>query len=236
MIFAAGLGTRLNEETATKPKALVKIGDKTFLQNAIEKLKDEGVDKIIINTHHFAEQVISFLDEHDFGIQIKISDESEQLLDTGGGLKKAAPLFSKHEPVLIYNVDVISNLQVKKVLNMHNESGAMATLVVRNRETQRYLKFDRDKNLVGWLNKKTGATKISKPENFDEATEMAFSGIHVINPEILTLMPTKKKFPILDFYLDLAKSEIIKGYFDTSDLWMDVGKPHELKRARELFT
>lgn len=236
MIFAAGLGTRLKEETVTKPKALVQIGKNTFLQNAIEKLKSEGVTSIVINVHHFAEQIISFLDEHDFGIQIEISDESEQLLDTGGGLKKAASLFSPKEPVLMYNVDVISNLSLKQVLNVHIESGALATLVVRNRETQRYLKFDSDNNLVGWLNKKTNVKKISRQENFETATEMAFSGIHVVSPEIFCFMPGKEKFPIMDLYLELAKSKTIKGYFDTSQLWIDVGKPLELKRARELFS
>ncbi len=235
MLFAAGLGTRLQNETANKPKALVEIGGKTLLQHAIEKLKAHGIKEIVLNVHHFADLVIDFIESRDWGIPIYISNESDKLLETGGGLKKAAPFFADNSPILIYNVDILSSLNLRKLKETHLKSGALATLVVRQRETQRYFKFDANKNLVGWLNKKTGETKISRSENFENATEMAFSGIHIIQPELLNLMPTEDRFSIVKVYLELAKTHEIKGYFDSSDLWIDVGKPEQLAQARELF-
>lgn len=236
MIFAAGLGTRLNDETLNKPKALVDVGGKTLLQHAIEKLKNEGVSEIVINVHHFSNLVISFLNNSDFGIKIHVSDETEKLLDTGGGLKKAAGFLAGDEPILIYNVDIISNLSLQLLLEEHLNSNSLVTVAVRKRETQRYFKFDKNKQLVGWINKKTGETKISRPENFETAVEMAYSGIHIIQPEIFSLMPENDRFSITDFYLELAKTNSIKGYFDDSELWMDVGKPEQLEEARRLYS
>jgi NDP-sugar pyrophosphorylase family protein len=236
MVFAAGLGTRLKEETQNKPKALVKIDGKPLLQHAIEKLKKEGFSEVVVNVHHFSELVIEFLNANDFGIPVHISDETDKLLDTGGGLKKAASFLNADEPVLIYNVDVISNLKLQNLIEYHNNAGALATLVVRDRKTQRYFKFDREKRLVGWLNKKTGEKKIAISENFEQSSGMAFSGIHVVSPEIFKLMPDKDRFSITDFYLELTKNHLIKGYFDESEIWMDVGKPEELARAKQLFT
>lgn len=235
MLFAAGLGTRLQGETADKPKALVKIGGKTLLERAIKKLKNEGVQEIVVNVHHFADLVIDFINSRNWGLPIHISDERHKLLETGGGLKKAAHYFSDDSPILIYNVDILSNLDLQLLKEEHLNSGALATLVVRNRETQRYFKFDSDKNLVGWINKKTNESKISRPSNYATATEMAFSGIHIIQPELLKLMPDEDRFSIVKVYLELAKTREIKGYFDTSDSWIDVGKPVQLAEARELF-
>lgn len=235
MLFAAGLGSRLLTETANKPKALVKIGQKTLLQLAVEKLKEFGITEIVVNVHHFALQISEFFQIHDFGITIHLSDETEKLLETGGGLKKAAPILRGNEPILIYNVDILSNIDLSAVIREHSNSGALATLVVRNRETQRYFKFNHNKQLVGWINKKTGETKISKPEDFSSALEMAFSGIHIIQPYFFNYLPEKDRFSITDLYLELAKTQLIKGYFDESDLWMDVGKPEQLEEARKLF-
>jgi len=236
MIFAAGLGTRLNNETLNKPKALVDVGGKTLLHRAIEKLKNEGVSEIVINVHHFSNLVISFLNNSDFGIKIHISDETEKLLDTGGGLKKAAGFLAGEEPILIYNVDIISNLSLQLLLEEHLKSNSLVTLAVRKRETQRYFKFDENKQLAGWINKKTGETKISRLANFEKAVEMAYSGIHIIQPKIFSLMPETDRFSITDFYLELAKTHSIKGYFDDSELWMDVGKPEQLEEARRLYS
>ena len=211
MVFAAGLGTRLLEETSDKPKALVKIGGKPLLQHAIEKLKNEGISEIVVNVHHFSELVIQFISESNFGIPVHISDESKKLLDTGGGLKKAAQYFNDNSPVLLYNVDILSNLNLQSLKNEHLKSGALATLVVRNRVTQRYFKFDSEKHLVGWLNKETRETKISIPENFEDSVEMAFSCISIIQPEFFNLMPDEDKFPITNFYLELAKNHLIKA-------------------------
>ena len=235
MIFAAGLGTRLNTETTNKPKALVEVGGKPLLQHAIEKLKNEGITEIVVNVHHFSKLVTAFINDNDFGVKIHISDETDKLLDTGGGLKKAACFFSKDEPILIYNVDIISNLNLKYLLEDHLNSGAMVTLAVRKRETQRYFKFDDSKQLVGWINKKTGESKISRIREFESATEMAYSGIHIIQTEIFSLMPESERFSITDFYLELAKNYLIKGFYEDSDMWMDVGKPEQLQAARKLF-
>lgn len=235
MIFAAGLGTRLQNETLAKPKALVEVGGKPLLQRAIEKLKNEGITEIVINVHHFSELVISFIKENDFEIPIHISDETEKLLDTGGGLKKAAHYFKGTEPILIYNVDIISNLDLNLLLLDHLKSGALVTLAVRNRETQRYFKFDSEMNLAGWINKKTGETKVSVPEKYDRSAAMAYSGFHIIQPEIFSMMPETDRFSVTDFYLELAKTHLIKGFIDNSDLWMDVGKPEQLEEVRKIF-
>ena len=235
MIFAAGLGTRLSNETTDKPKALVDVGGKPLLQRAIEKLKNEGITEIVVNVHHFSELVISFINEHDFGIPIHISDETEKLLDTGGGLKKAAHFFVGDEPILIYNVDILSNLNIQDLVKSHLQSKALVTVAVRIRETQRYYKFDSEMIMAGWINKKTGETKISIPEKYENSIAMAYSGFHVIQPEIFSLMPETDRFSVTDFYLELAKTHLIKGFVDDSDLWMDVGKPEQLEEARRMF-
>ncbi len=234
MIFAAGLGTRLKDETSLKPKALVEVGGKPLLFHAIEKLKKSGITEIVINVHHFADQVIQSVNSTDFGVKIHISDERDLLLDTGGGLKKAACFLAGNEPVLIYNVDILSNIDLNLVKKQHLETGALATLTVRKRETQRYLKFN-DKQLAGWINKKTGETKISLPEVFENSEEMAFSGIHIVQPEIFKIMPENERFSIIDLYLELAKTRKIMAFYDDSDLWIDVGKPEELEAARKIF-
>jgi NDP-sugar pyrophosphorylase family protein len=235
MIFAAGLGTRLKAETADKPKALVEVGGKTLLQRVIEKLKKEGIEEIVVNIHHFPEMMTNWIQCHEFGIPIHISDESGELLDTGGGLKKAASFFTGNDPVLVHNVDILGNTDLKHFISEHLNSGALATLAVRKRETQRYFMFDSEKQLTGWINKKTGEKKIARPETFEESTEMAFSGIHIVQPEIFRLMPAENRFSIIGIYLELAQTRAIKGYFDESDWWMDVGKPEELEAVRKLL-
>lgn len=237
LLFAAGLGTRLKEHTHDKPKALVSLADKPLLQHAIEHLKQFGISDITINVFHFAEQVISFVEENNsFGIDIHISDERDQLLDTGGGLKKAGTFLKGNEPILIYNVDVISNLDLNVLLKYHQEQKALATLVVRQRETSRYLMFDQNLQLAGWKNFSNGETIISRPESFADAQPLAFSGIHIIQPEFLELITEVGKFPIMDLYLRLAQNHSIKAFVDRSDLWMDLGKPEQLLAAEKLFS
>ena len=235
MVFAAGRGTRLKDETSNKPKALVEVGGKPLLQHVIKKLVNEGISEIVVNVYHFSELVIQFLRENDFGLPIHISDETGKLLDTGGGLKKARVFFNDDSPIVVYNVDIISSLNLQLVLKDHLKTNALATVVVRSRKTQRYLKFDDEKRLVGWINKKTGESKVSIPDRFEEAVEMAFSGIHIIQPELFNLMPSEDKFSIIDLYLKLAGNHLIKGYFDDSDQWIDVGKPQQLEEVRRLF-
>ncbi|BBE19601.1 nucleotidyl transferase [Aquipluma nitroreducens] len=236
LLFAAGLGTRLKEHTQDKPKALVSVAGKPLLQHAIEHLKQFGISDITINVFHFAEQVISFVKENNsFGIDMHISDERDQLLDTGGGLKKAGTFLKGNEPILIYNVDVISNLDLNTLLKYHQEQNALTTLVVRQRETSRYLMFDQNLQLAGWKNFSNGETIISRAESFANAQPLAFSGIHIIQPEFLELITEVGKFPIMDLYLRLAKNQSIKAFVDESDLWMDLGKPEQLLAAEKLF-
>jgi NDP-sugar pyrophosphorylase family protein len=236
LIFAAGLGTRLKEHTSSKPKAMVPLAGKPLLQHAIERLIMHQITDITINVHHFADQIISFLDDHPFpGVQIHLSDEREELLDTGGGLKKAACFLKGDEPILIYNVDVISNLDLTSLEHYHTTSGSLATLVVRQRETSRYLMFDQQMQLTGWKNFSNGETKISRQELFDSSLPYAFSGIQVVQPEIFDMISEEGKFPIMDLYLRLAKTQKIHGYVDNSSIWMDLGKPDQLVKAEEMF-
>ncbi|VAW18413.1 mannose-1-phosphate guanyltransferase [hydrothermal vent metagenome] len=237
MIFAAGLGTRLKPLTSHTPKALIKVAGKTLLQMAIEKLKGFGIHSVVVNVHHFEGQVVNYLAENNnFGIDISISDESAQLLDTGGGLKKAAALLSGSEPILLYNVDVLSNVDLARVLEQHIATCSLATLVVRKRETQRYLLFDKYNILVGWRNDKTGETKISAPENFENARPFAFSGIHIISPQLPGLLDEEGVFSIINAYLKLAKQHKISGYIDNSSLWMDLGRMDQLEKASEILS
>ncbi|MGE5427964.1 MAG: nucleotidyltransferase family protein [Methylococcaceae bacterium] len=236
LIFAAGLGTRLKEHTSNKPKAMVLVAGKPLLQHAIEKLVMHQISDITINVYHFADQIISFLNDHPFpGVQIHLSDEREELLDTGGGLKKAACFLRGEEPILIYNVDVISNLDLTSLEHYHLTSGSLATLVVRQRETSRYLMFDEQMQLAGWKNFSNGETKISRQDLFDSSLPYAFSGIQVVQPEIFNLISEEGKFPIMDLYLRLAKTQKIHGYVDNSSIWMDLGKPEQLVLAEKMF-
>lgn len=236
LIFAAGLGTRLKEFTNDRPKALVELAGKPLLQHAIEKLIGFGVNEITINVHHFADQVITFIDNHPYShVQIRISDERDQLLDTGGGLKKAAPFLEGDEPILIHNVDVISNLDLRVLEKYHLESKSLATLAIRQRETSRYLMFDKNHQLAGWKNIVTGESIVSRENTFAEAFPYAFSGIHIIQPELIKFISEEGKFSIIDLYLRLAKTEKITGFIDQSTVWMDLGKPEQLQNAEDLF-
>ncbi len=235
MIFAAGLGTRLKPLTDHMPKALVPVSGKPMLEHVIEKLKAAGFDEIVINVHHFANQIIDFLKEkNNFGITIHISDETDFLLDTGGGIKKAAPYFD--EPFLIHNVDILSNTDLKALYNYHLQSGNDATLLVSPRQTTRYLLFNSDRRLCGWINKDTLQTK---PEGFiyqpNVQKEYAFSGIHIISPGLFKYMDKKwnGKFSIMDFYLQLCQEAMIGGYIKEDLQLIDIGKPETLAKAEE---
>ena len=190
MIFAAGLGTRLKPLTDHQPKALVPVAGRPMLEHVILKLKKAGFNELVINIHHFGEQIIDFLKANqNFGLTIHISDERDMLLDTGGGIKKAEPFFQGNEPFLVHNVDILSDTDLKALYEYHLHSGNNATLLASKRVTARYLLFDDQARLRGWINKDTGQTK---PEGFVyDATlyqEYAFSGIHVISPSLFRYM------------------------------------------------
>lgn len=237
MILAAGLGTRLRPLTDTMPKALVPLAGRPLLWHAVQKLKTAGFDEIIINVHHFAEQIIDYVHANArFGIRIEFSDEREQLLDTGGGLKKAAGFFDDEKPFLIYNVDILSDLNLTKLFETHIGNNSSATLVVSKRDTSRHFLFDESNCLTGWINEKTGEVK-SPVNNLDPARyrKLAFSGIHVLQPSVFKYMDTfPVKFSLVDFYLSICGKEKIAGYVPETISVLDVGKPDSLKEAERL--
>lgn len=239
MIFAAGLGSRLKPLTDHMPKALVSVGGRPMLEHVILKLKNSGFTEIVINIHHFGEQIIRFLQANDnFGVTIHISDERNCLLDTGGGIKKASVFFKGDEPFLVHNVDILSNTDLKALYLHHLNGKSDATLLVSPRMTSRYLLFDTDNRLQGWLNKTTGETK---PQGFIHAPglykEYAFSGIHVLSPSIFHYMDGQwtGKFSITDFYLQNCHKATIKGYPDPHLRLMDIGKPETLAQAEQFI-
>jgi N-acetyl-alpha-D-muramate 1-phosphate uridylyltransferase len=235
MIFAAGLGTRLKPYTEAMPKALVPVAGVAMLEILINHLQANGINEIIVNVHHFAGQIIGFLEaNNNFGAGIAISHEEDLLLDTGGGLKKAAWFFSDHEPFLVQNVDVISDVNYLDMLDMHKKSGALATLAVSDRKTSRYFLFDDKMQLSGWENTKTAEVK-SIGQKVLNPKRLAFSGIHIINPEIFGLMNQAGRFSIVDTYLDLATNQRIMGYEHNPENWVDLGKPEELLKAEEIL-
>lgn len=233
MILAAGLGTRLQPLTDNLPKALVKIRDKTLLEIAIYNLVGNGFNKIIINVHHFAEQVINFIEQNNFGADISISDERDKLLDTGGGLKKASQFFKDGKPFLLYNVDIISDLNLQTLYQANIKSNSIATLTVRKRESSRYLLFNSENILCGWKNTKSG--ELISSCSIDLLNEFAFSGIQIINPEIFSLMPDNDVFSMIDLYLDIMRDNKVIAHIDNDSFWLDVGKVESLKIAEENF-
>lgn len=235
MIFAAGLGTRLKPFTDNCPKALVEIGGKPMLDHVIRRLKSFGFREIVINVHHLGEQIIEYLDTHPHkDLKIHISDEREQLLNTGGGLKKAAPLLATKDPILMHNVDVLSTIPILSMLVEHATSGALATLAVSKRETSRKLLFGDNGQMVGWKNEETGEIrgKVSKSKTVQD---FAFSGIHIIDPILLKMFPSADVFSIVDLYLTYcAKYPIHAFEHDPSD-FLDIGKPEQLAKAEKFL-
>lgn len=211
MIFAAGTGSRLKPLTDHTPKALIPIGGKPMLEHVILKLKSSGFDQIVINIHHLGNQIVDFLEaNNNFGVRIEISDESDYLLDTGGGIKKATSLLCGNEPFLIHNVDILSNVDLKKLYDTHVQTNPLATLLVSQRNTSRYLLFNKENRLCGWRNHETGEVKSYYPYfDPDQHNEYAFSGIHVLSPKILELMEEwTGKFSIINFYLAICAKPI----------------------------
>ena len=233
MILAAGLGTRLKPFTESHPKALLPINGKTLLQRNIEYLQLFNIKEVIINVHHFAAQIKETVQQNNgWGSNITISDETDLVLETGGGLKKAGQyLQTSSEPFVLMNADILTDLNLDKLQNLHDKSGAIATLAVTNRSTSRYLLFDDDDFLCGWLNEKTGEQK-GKPGN-----KKAFSGIHIISPKIFQHIKEEGKFSMIDLYLRLAAEGFKINCYDHSEgLLLDVGKPESITIAEKIFS
>lgn len=216
-ILAAGLGTRLRPLTDDRPKALVEINGITLLERTIHRLEDAGINHIVVNVHHFADKVIDFISSHSWQARIDISDERDLLLDTGGGLKHAAPLFSGTDNVLVHNVDILSNINLCDVEHRHKSDGNLVTLCVSQRPTKRLLAFNSNGLLLG------------------RASEgLAFSGISMVSPALLPLLPeANHPYPIIDEYIKLSPSHRIAAYLHPADGWLDVGKPETLEKARQ---
>lgn len=233
MIFAAGLGTRFKPWTDSHPKALAVVNGKSLLERNIEYLQKYGIREVVINVHHFAEQITKAIDANKgWGSDIIISDETDIVLETGGGLKKASSYLSG-ESFVVINVDILTDLNLGEMIHYHQQLMPLATLAVTNRSTSRYFLFDHFHNLCGWRNTKTGEERISR-ESADN-TPKAFSGIHIIDPRIFSLILQDGKFSMVDVYLELAKTEIIKGFDHTGSRFIDVGKPEAVSVAESLF-
>lgn len=230
MIMAAGKGTRLGLITDSLPKVLVDINGKSVLQRAVEKCSLHGFDEIIVNVHHFAGQVIAETERlKRLGYKLAVSDESERLLETGGGLFNARRFFD-NGPFLLYNADIITDLDLNQLLNYHFEKKGIATLAVRHRKGNRYFLAGCDGILSGWCNKATGEEIIKRPGN--DLYEVAFSGIHIIEPEIFNYM-SDGVYSMTSVYLDLAARHRIYTRLYDEGYWFDMGTPEMLESARD---
>lgn len=241
MIFAAGLGTRLRPLTDNMPKALVPVAGKPMLEHVILRLKDAGFCDIIINIHHFGDQIIDFVRaNNNFGVNIHISDERNELLDTGGGIKKVRGFMEGSEPFLIHNADILTDLDLNAFYRHHLESDAEATLLTNHRKTSRYLLMDNDNRLCGWTNLSTGEVlpkELAYPGNHYQ--EQAFGCVHVLSPSIFHYMEGERwtsKFSIIPFYVDICSKAYIQGYPVDSENWFDVGKPETLAKAEIYYS
>jgi len=232
-ILAAGLGTRLRPVTDSIPKALVVLNGNPMLKIIIERLIKSGFDRIIINVHHFAGQIIEYVESMNrFGIEIAFSDETGALLDTGGGLKKASWFLDGTEPFLVHNVDILTNLDLLLLYNHHLGSGSIATLAVQERKSSRYFLFDKEKNLCGWKNEETGIVKITRDPAGD-LKKLAFSGIHAAAPAIFKLMPDAERFSLVDFYLSVASLNRITYLEHSESFFLDLGINENLAEAEK---
>jgi len=224
MILAAGKGSRLKPFTDNLPKALFPVDQVPLLEIVIKKLIQQGITDIIINTHHFADKIKNFLEINNFfSINIKISHEND-LLETGGGLKHAYWFFDDDEPFIVHNVDILSDINFNEMLRFHRENKAIATLAVSDRKSSRYFLFDEEMVLKGWVNTKTSTQIVYSKQ---ELAPFAFSGIQILSPQILQLLPDEKVFSLTDFYLSICTNQRLKAFIHSSTHWKDVGKADE---------
>ena len=247
MILAAGLGSRLKPWTDTHPKALALINGKSLLQRNIEYLQYHKIRKVVVNVHRFAEQIIEVVERNDgWGSTVIFSDEREQLLETGGGFLKAAPLLKDFTTIVLMNVDILTDLNLHSIINYHQDKSPLATLATTDRKTSRYFLFDEGNNLCGWKNINTGEEKpehklfsLSKREKEILQNECkiqsAFSGIHVVDPQIFSLIKQQGKFSMVDVYLDLMQDHTIKSFDHSDSKFVDVGKPENILKAEIMF-
>ena len=234
MILAAGLGTRFKPWTDSHPKALALVNGKTLLQRAIEYLQQYGIKDVVVNVHHFADQVEeAIIKNKGWGSNIIISDERAEVLETGGGVIKAKE-FLKDDTFLTLNVDILTELNLKYFLSFHQQQQSLITLAVSDRDTSRYLVFNKYNRLCGWRNKKTGEEKIII--HAPELTDKAYSGIALFEPSVFENTSLSGKFSLIDLYLSLAENNKIAGFDHSDDRFIDVGKPESVSKAEQLFS
>lgn len=235
MIFAAGLGTRFKPWTDKHPKALALVNGKSLLQRNIEYLQQYGITDVVVNVHHFADQITGAVKEHNgWGSNVIISDETTEVLETGGGLLKARPLLEGDQPFITLNVDILTNLDISKLLAFHKKHKPLVTFGVTGRKTSRYFLFDHEDRLCGWRNTNTGEEKISIQK--DHLVQKAYSCVVLFQPEIFRWIKQTGKFSLTETYLDLAKDHLIMGYDHSGDKLIDVGKPESVVVAEKIFT
>jgi MurNAc alpha-1-phosphate uridylyltransferase len=234
MIFAAGLGTRFKPWTDKHPKALALVNGRSLLQRNLEYLQQFGIMDVIVNIHHFADQVIDAVNKNrGWGSNVIFSDERNELLETGGGLLNAKELFKAGERIVSCNVDILTDLDLNKLIEFHEQHKPLISFAVTNRKTSRYFLFDDNDRLCGWRNTKTDEEKIVIHKS--ALVQKAYSCVVVFEPEIFSLMPFRGKFSLVDVYLTLAADHLILGYDHTGDKFVDVGKPENIAIAESLF-
>lgn len=240
MILAAGLGTRLRPWTLEHPKALVPVEGIPMLERVIMRLKSQGFGEIVVNTHHFSGQIVNFLREKDYGVDIRISDESQALLDTGGGIVHAAH-YLEGAPFLVHNVDILSNAPLAELMRVHTESGNDITLLTSGRNSSRKLLFDASGNLRGWHNIVTNEYLPSGSCSMGNLSEEAFSGIYVVGENGLDAMCKYGKaegveaFPIMEFFLSQPEDIKIRRVYSADLVLLDIGKPDKLQHASDML-
>jgi N-acetyl-alpha-D-muramate 1-phosphate uridylyltransferase len=234
MILAAGFGTRLKPFTDHHPKALLPVNGKTLLQRNIEYLQQYDVFDVIVNVHHFADQIMNIIQTSGgWGSRVSISDETGEILETGGGLKKAAGFFTGEEPFVLMNADILTKLDLGEMIQQHRLRKPLATLAITNRKSSRYFLFDENNVLCGWQHAGTGEIKLVRAA--EPLQPFAFSGIHIIHPAIFPLIKREGKFSMVDVYLDLCGQHEIHGFNHSDALVMDVGKPGAAEEAEKYF-
>lgn len=234
MIFSAGLGTRFKPWTDVHPKALALVNGKSLLQRNIEYLQQYGIRDVVVNVHHFAGQIIDAVKKNEgWGSNVIISDETHEVLETGGGLLKARPLLEDKEPFITLNVDILTNLDINKLLAFHKQHRPLISFGVTNRKTSRYFLFDKDDRLCGWRNTNTGEEKIAVSK--DDLVQKAYSCVVVFQPEVFGLIKQTGKFSLTETYLALARNNLILGYDHSGDKLVDVGKPESVAVAEKYF-
>ena len=234
IIFSAGLGTRFKPWTDQHPKALAFVNGKSLLQRNIEYLQRYNIINVVVNVHHFPDQVIQAIQKNDgWGSNITISDETNEVLETGGGLLKAKELLDGNEPFISLNVDVLTDLDINKLLAFHDAHKPLVSFAVTERNTSRNILLDEANRMCGWRNNITGEEKIIIQKN--NLKPVAYSCVVIYEPGVFSLIKQQGKFSIIDTYLDLAADNVILGYNHTGDKWIDVGKPESVETAEKLF-